>query len=76
MISVPPPLRLSVVPGLSSPIAPLTVSVLPAAAVTFRLLPSMTGAAIVWLPPLSLSVAAAPPVFDKVNMLPLLALIP
>ena len=71
-ISVPPPPRLRAWLPPVWPIAPLTQSVLPPAAVTFKLLPSVIGAAIVRLPPLELMVAARP-VFDRLDTLPLLA---
>jgi hypothetical protein len=50
------------------------VKALPVEALTLRLLPNKIGAAIVWLPPLSL-ILADPVVLASVNVLPLLGLI-
>ena len=74
-INAPPPLTLNDVFGLLSFIEPAMLNALPGEAVTFRLLPKTIGAAIVWLPPLLLSVAGNPPVFAKVSVAPFNALI-
>ena len=67
-IIAPPPLTLNAMPVYNSPIAPLTVSVLPGVAVTLRLLLRLMGTAIVWLPPLLAIVAAAPLAFHKLSV--------
>ena len=76
-INSPPPVRVTLLPGLPSLIGPEMVNSLPVVAVTVKLLPRTTGTLIVWLPPLLPIEAAAVPLLS-VNTLvvsPLLRLI-